>query len=273
MPPTTVVVPVYNAPAALERCLDALARWLPPATPVVIADDASPDPAVAAVLGRPWPDSFAIVRRTLNLGFVANVNRALAGRTGDFLLLNQDAELTSGAYQAILRAAASAPDVASVTPWSNNAEICSWPTFVSVNPRADSADALRAALDATPPQYPELPTAVGFCMWVSGQAWRRIGDFDAATYGRGYGEENDWCCRAAGFGYRHLLVDDAYVFHQGGQSFGPLGLAPNGEALRRLSTRYPDYQNQIAAFIAADPLAPLRQRLLDHYLRQGGQFA
>lgn len=74
-----------------------------------------------------------------------------------------------------------------------------------------------AALDSA--AYPDLPTAVGFCMWIRRAALNMVGDFDQATFGRGYGEENDFCLRIAAHGWRSVLCDNAYVVHQGGVSF------------------------------------------------------
>jgi GT2 family glycosyltransferase len=88
-----------------------------------------------------------------------------------------------------------------------------------------------------------------------------IGHFDQATFGRGYGEENDFCLRAAAHGWRNVLCDDAFVAHRGGASFAPEGHAPGGENLARLNARYPGYNALIAEFILRDPLKPLRERL------------
>jgi GT2 family glycosyltransferase len=92
-----------------------------------------------------------------------------------------------------------------------------------------------------------------------------IGDFDRATFGRGYGEENDFCCRAAGHGWLNVLADDCYVVHAGGGSFAPLGLQPGGENMARLLARYPRYNLEVAEFIAADPLAARRARVSERY--------
>ena len=98
-------------------------------------------------------------------------------------------------------------------------------------------------------------------MFMSQIALRRLGLFDAATFGRGYGEENDWCRRALGFGMRNILCDNAFVAHTGGQSFAATGETPGGENLRRLNARYPNYHDSVARFIETDPLAPDRARL------------
>jgi GT2 family glycosyltransferase len=113
------------------------------------------------------------------------------------------------------------------------------------------------------PNYPEMPTAVGFCMAISFRAIQRVGLFDEETFGRGYGEENDFCQRAEQAGLRNVLCDNAYVIHHGGASFGPLDLKPDEKSMQRLLAKHPDYQRKVMEFIQEDPLAPRRQEILD----------
>jgi GT2 family glycosyltransferase len=267
-PLPTVVVPVYNALDDLDACLASLERTLPAGSAVLLADDASTDPRIEP-MARGWcersPLAARYVRRERNLGFPANCNAAFA-ETGDadVVLLNSDTVATTGWLAQIARCAASDPRIATITPWSNNAEICSFPRFCEDNPVPEFPDAVaEAAAGLNPPEYPELPTAVGFCLFLRRAALAQLGGFDAATFGRGYGEENDFCLRAAAMGWRNVLCDTAYVVHRGGASFGPLGLAPNGDNLARLLARWPDYNERVARFIMADPLRPLRARLQD----------
>ncbi len=263
---TTLVIPVYDAAADLAACLDSLLPTLPADARVLFADDASPDPRVPAVIERfRGRAAFAVEvrRRPQNLGFVGNVNLAFReSAPDDVVILNTDTLATPGWWQRLLACAASDPRIATATPWSNNAEICSYPDFCRAGPLPDDLDTLaEAAASAGPPAYPELPTGVGFCMFVRRAALDVLGDLDQATFGRGYGEENDFCRRAAGHGWRNVLCDDAFVAHRGGASFGPSGHAPGGENLRRLCARYPGYNALVADFILRDPLAPLRARL------------
>ena len=262
----TVIVPVFNALEALDACLASLNRTLPADARVHVADDASTDPRIARLL-EDWkqrtPLDARIVVRERNLGFVGNVNHAFAETAdADVVLFNSDAVATRGWLQRIAACAASDERIATITPWSNNAEICSFPAMCEDNPAPDDPDGVaRACASTGPPEYPELPTGVGFCMYVRRAALHQVGDFDATTFGRGYGEENDFCLRVAGIGWRNVLCDDAYVVHAGNASFGPLGEKPGGEAMRRLLTRWPDYQERVAGFILADPLRPLRERI------------
>lgn len=261
-----VILPVFNALEALDACLASLEHTLPPGSRVWICDDASTDPRVAVLLAD-WARRSALathlVRRERNLGFVANVNRAMAETApADVVLLNSDTVATAGWLARIAACADSDARIATITPWSNNAEICSFPRFIEANPVPDDPDRIaEAAASAGPPSYPDLPTAVGFCMYVRRAAWTQCGGFDAETFGRGYGEENDFSLRVAGMGWRNVLCDTAYVAHSGNASFGPLGQGPGGENLARLTARWPDYNQRIAQFIMADPLRPLRDRL------------
>lgn len=261
-----VIVPVFNALEALDACLGALDRSLPAGARVHLADDASTDPWVPALL-RDWTARTALdvtrVRRESNLGFPGNCNAAFAETRGDVVLLNSDAEPCSDWLQRLAACAASDARIASITPWSNNGEIVSFPNFITPNPMPEDPEAIARAAARVVPTYPELPTAVGFCMFLRRSALEALGGFDAETFGKGYGEENDWCLRTESHGWRHVLCDNAYVVHRGHASFAATGLAPGGENLRRLVARWPGYNERIARFIMDDPLRPARERLAD----------
>lgn len=113
----------------------------------------------------------------------------------------------------------------------------------------------------SPAHYPSLlaPAGVGFCMGVNLAAWRALGPFDAATFGRGYGEETDWCLRAGAAGWRNVLVPDLFVYHADGGSFGSAAkraiVAGN---LRLIHGRWPAYRRQLTAHQRLDPWASRR---------------
>jgi len=262
--PTTVIIPIYNALSALRRCLQSIRRHDDSIAHLLLINDASPDQAIASELAHiaSFRCSHEVLYNPSNLGFVGTVNRGFAHSTGDVLLLNSDTIVTRDWLRAIERCAASDPTIATVTPFSNNAEICSFPEFCRPNPEPrDPERYAMAALKAGAPSYQDLPTAVGFCMWIRRAALDAIGDFDHATFGRGYGEENDFCMRASAHGWRNVISDDAYVVHQGGQSFSAEGISPGGENLQHLLARYPHYNAKVAEYIAADPLATRREAI------------
>lgn len=261
----TVIVPVYNAVDELGECLEALRRTLPGDAKVLLVDDASTDKAVQAIFretAKRGDLHWQLQRNFRNLGYVRTVNRAMAGTHDDVILLNSDTVPVGRWYERLLSCAASDPAIATATPFSNNAEICSFPEFCVNNPPPDDPELIaRAMLEAGSPEYPDIPTAVGFCMYVRRAALNQLGLFDT-RFGLGYGEENDFCMRVRAAGWRNVLCDDAYVVHLGGRSFGPRKLAPKNEsAMARLRARHPDYEDIVAEFIRRDPIAPRREAI------------
>jgi GT2 family glycosyltransferase/glycosyltransferase involved in cell wall biosynthesis len=271
-----IVVPIYNAPDDARRCIESVLAHTTGRFRLVLIDDASTDAGVARLfdaLRARGDGRIALLRNEKNLGFTATANRGMAQSRADVVLLNSDTVVTRGWLAALARCAASDPRIATVTPFSNNAEICSFPRFCEDNPcRTDEeAERVRAALEASAiPSYPDLPTGVGFCMLIRRAAIDALGTFDPA-FGAGYGEENDFCLRAARAGWRNVLADDAFVVHAGGRSFK----GRKGELGRRnmqlLLARYPHYEAMVRDYVAADPLRPLRDAAAWRMRRDGAK--
>lgn len=262
-----IIIPVFNAFELLQACLDSITRTMSPDTRVLLIDDASADPRVRPLL-QSWVNEAKPARQLLvhaeNQGFVATANHGMRVAETDVVLLNSDTEVTTGWLQRLTDCLDSDPLIATATPWSNNGEIVSIPEFCASNPVPDDPEAIASLIKTCgQPTYPDMPTAVGFCMAISLRAIRTIGLFDEMTFGLGYGEENDFCQRAEQAGLRNVLCDDAYVVHHGGASFGPLGLKPDEESMQRLLAKHPGYLEKVMEFIKIDPLAPRRKQILD----------
>ncbi len=98
-------------------------------------------------------------------------------------------------------------------------------------------------------------------MAISRACLDQIGLFDQARFGRGYGEENDFCLRATAAGWRHVAVTDLFVWHRGGTSFGAERDALIAAAQATIETLHPGYAATVGRFIRQDPLAPVRRAL------------
>ena len=167
------------------------------------------------------PQLVAVAQRDATWASPARPTAGCSCRARTSILLNSDTIVTAGWLDAIMHCAATDPRIGTITPFSNNAEICSFPRFCEDNPWPEGADPepMRAALAAVAvPTYPDLPTGVGFCMYIRRALLDDVGVFDLA-FGAGYGEENDLCVRAARAGWRNVLADNAFVVHTGGRSF------------------------------------------------------
>jgi len=209
--PVDIIVPVYRGLEDTRRCIESvLAADNQTPWRLIVINDASPEPEVTAWLREvaPRDPRIVLLENDENLGFVGTVNRGMAlSEQDDVLLLNSDTEVTGNWLDRIRSAAYGDQKIASVTPFSNNATICSYPRFCEDNDLPagwDIArlDALFARVNAG--QVVDVPTGVGFCMYIRRDALRQLGLFDVEHFGKGYGEENDFCIRAYKAGWRNL---------------------------------------------------------------------
>jgi GT2 family glycosyltransferase len=218
MSPVLVIIPAYRGVDATKRCLQSvLTATCVSSLDILVINDASPEPALSAMLDElATVGSIRLICHSENRGFVASCNVGLAqSQDQDVVLLNSDTEVSDGWLDRLLAAAASRENVASVSPFSNNATINSYPCIGKSNSLPDGkTTAEMAALfaDCNRGSTVEVPTAVGFCMLMKAKALKAVGNLDEAAFGRGYGEENDWCLRASAMGYVHLLCADAFVY-------------------------------------------------------------
>jgi GT2 family glycosyltransferase/glycosyltransferase involved in cell wall biosynthesis len=275
--PIDIVVPVYNAVADLARCVEAVLAHSSGDWRLVLIDDGSTDPALRGYFNKleaKRSPQLVLAANQRNLGFTLTANRGMReARPGaDVVLLNSDTVVTRGWLAALSRCAASDPRIGTITPFSNNAEICSLPRFCVNNvwPRgADPGPLVDALARAAVPTYPDLPTGVGFCLYVRRALIDAIGVFDPA-FGLGYGEENDYCMRAAAAGFRNVLCEDAFVLHLGGSSFGDKRADLSARNTVLLLEKHPGYEELVHGYIAADPLRPLRAlALAQHHVLTG----
>lgn len=219
-----VIIPIYNAYDDLQLCIESIQKYVDLSLDrVILINDCSPDERI-----RPYvdlltkQDGFEGMHNERNLGFSGSVNRGMSYSDRDVILLNSDTIVTAGWIDKIVRCADSDISIATVTPLSNSATICSIPNYCQDNPIPDgfTIDQYAEVVErASLRQYPEISVAVGFCMFIKRQVIRRIGMFDAETYERGYGEENDFCWLANQLGYIHVLCDDTFIYHKGTISF------------------------------------------------------
>ncbi|MDH4017053.1 MAG: glycosyltransferase, partial [Actinomycetota bacterium] len=261
-----VVIPVHGDREGTLDCIASVrrSRSLTPIE-IVVIDDATPDAELAAELDRlAEAGEITLLRNDHNLGFPATANRGMALHPErDVVLLNADTRVNGDWVDRLRAAAHSDWNVATATPFSNNAEICSYPRVCEVGTYPSVSDQTR--IDTTLARVNAgrtltIPTAVGFCMYVRRDALRLVGPFDALRFERGYGEENDLCMRLRARGLRNVLAADVYVAHAGGASFGEEKQALVERGLERLAELYPDYQDEVTSFISDDPMKSLRVR-------------
>lgn len=275
----TIIMPIYNAFDVLQEALDRVRLHTHIQCRLILIEDCSTDSRVRPYL-RKWIGTIAnsdhldieLIENEQNLGFIGAVNRGLRHTMtrdpGDaVILLNSDALVPEHWAARIVAPIIADDGVASVTPFSNDAELLTIPTLSRphdlVPGVADRIDLMARQLSTTLTMLEEaaMPTGVGFCMALNPNFLNLVPEFDTA-FGAGYGEEVDWCQKIVRVGGRHVACSNLFVEHRGGASFGSeekqrLLLKNSAE----ISRRYPHFDQQVQDFIAADPLLTHRLAL------------
>jgi GT2 family glycosyltransferase len=260
-----IIIPVYDGYAETIACLrSVLAARNDSPHEIIVIYDAGPNQELFEYLdGVASRGLITLLLNRVNVGFVATVNKGMALHLDrDVVLLNSDTEVADHWLDRMVACAESDRRIATVTPFSNNAEICSFPRFCQANPLPAGWDTSR--LDAifaesVTPAAIDVPTGVGFCMFIARRALEDVGYFNEKLFGRGYGEENDFCRRLAARRWRNVMCTNVFVAHHGGVSFGAEKAERVANAMTALDRLYPDYHRLVHEFIRAD--APAIYRL------------
>ena len=263
--PPAIIIPVYNAPAEVDACLQSLLHNHHNCR-IMVIDDASPDPEISKLLARYHGISpIEIYRNEENLGYTRTINRGirLAGRA-DVVFLNSDTKVTPGWLRNLRIAVYSAERIGTATPFSNNAGAFSAPVFGQENqlPKwLTLNEYARAITQSANRVYPKMPTGNGFCLYVRRDCLDETGVLDAEAFPRGYGEENDFCMRAGRLGWMHVIDDATIIYHVRSASFGDAknNLMAQGRAV--IDARYPEYGQEIEKFTSCDRIHEARERI------------
>lgn len=219
-----VLIPVYNALPQTARCIQSVLKYSTVPYRLVLINDGS-DWATTAYLREiaAVHSHVILLENEKNIGFLGTVNRALAYglNTKELeipkfkLILNSDTIVSKGWLEAFDRCFSSDERIGLATAVSNNAENISVQIPEGHNVHTMAEAAAKTVLE---PRYPDVTTAVGFCMAVRSNLLSEVGLFDEA-FAPGYGEESDYHFKVLCKGYRSVVVSDCFVYHENHASF------------------------------------------------------
>jgi N-acetylglucosaminyl-diphospho-decaprenol L-rhamnosyltransferase len=235
----SVVIVTYRNRSEIAECLRAVEQAVSPVPmEVIVVDNASGDGTAAAA--RAAMPGARVVERTVNDGFAGGCRVGAAVAAGQWLLfLNPDAMIAPQAIEALLGCASRYPRAGIIggrfvhadgsvdprswwgrpSPWS---ALCFALGFTSLlhgsavfdpeSPRPWAAD---------PHQARVVPVVTGALMLVRRELWDNLGGFDPMFFM--YGEDADFCLRAAAQGWRPMVTANAVCVHEGGKSSTSIG--------------------------------------------------
>ncbi|CAI3930448.1 glycosyltransferase [Commensalibacter papalotli (ex Botero et al. 2024)] len=261
-----VIIPVYKGFYETIACVESVLKTLPKEFVIQLVNDCSPDIELIEWLElKVNHESIFLIHHLENLGFPGAVNTGIQAWPGyDVILLNSDTLVAKGWADCLHKAAYSEENIGTVTPFSNDASIFSYPYHDKVNPipSLKSVQNLMRYMQKTHQDMViNVPTAHGFCMFIRHDCLSQTGLFRENLFAQGYGEENDFCMRAQHLGWRHVLAAGCFVGHKGGVSFQNSKQALLKRNLGILNKLYPDYDEMVMDYIDKDFLRSVRRKV------------
>ena len=261
-----ILIPIYNAYDFTKKCIASVYENTDVSFNLFLINDRSSDERIKILLDevsnmeRPtFMRDLKILNNEKNLGFIGTVNHGFDVSKNDVVILNTDTEVPPNWLSRLIKPMLDDEKIASVTPFSNSAEICSFPNFCQNNdlPEGLTVSEVDKIFSRYGDSRPcEIPTGVGFCMLMRRECIEKCGKFDK-VFGAGYGEENDWCQRTLAQGYKHVHVRNLFVWHKHGASFAERTDKSKQQRLKEnlaiLAERYPEYHQNVAKYIQQDP--------------------
>lgn len=227
-----IIVPVFNALEDVKDCLKSLSVHTDGFDVRVIVVNDGSDTVTSKWLrsyskGNPL---FTLIEHSGNRGYTCAVNTGLKASTAPYVITqNSDTIVTEGWLRGLVRCMKSDAKLGIVGPLSNAATWQNVPNLrdesgsFAVNSLPSDLDAngmSRIVAAASERIYPRLPFVNGFCLMIRRTVIDAIGYMDEENFPIGYGEENDYCIRAADSGFELAIADDVFVFHAKSKSFG-----------------------------------------------------
>ncbi|MCJ2010419.1 glycosyltransferase [Methylobacterium sp. J-092] len=267
-----VIMPVYQGyNETLDAIYSILCAQQKTKYHLIVIQDNSPDLTLIDDLrSLSIKCQFSLVENESNEGFVSTVNKGFSISSGrDVVIINSDTVVYGDWLDRLRYHTLKQNNVGTVTPFSNNATVFSYPdptqnNVLAIELSSHELDSLTRS--ANWQNSVEVLTGVGFCMYITANALKKVGDFDVESFGKGYGEENDFCMRVKQVGMTNLHALDVFVYHKGQVSFGNFTAGLMSEGSQKLNCKHPNYDYELARWVKADPARNARRRLDAHRL-------
>lgn len=226
----SIIIVNLNASDLLLQCLKSIQAANPRCSfEIIVVDNGSSDESIARVENE-FPEVI-LIKNEKNLGFARANNQGLAiGKARYFLLLNSDTVVKAGAFDTLVEAADSHPELGVIGPRLLNLDGTlqkSWSSFPSfLSELLGRNFRIRKPIPDFPQAY-EVDWILGACMLVRSEVVREVGMMDPEYFF--YSEETDWCYRIKKGNWRIWYLENAEVYHLGGGSTsrGSLGQLVN----------------------------------------------
>lgn len=240
-PPSVIVLGYNRFRETTERCLASLAEdpdfgsW-----DVVLVDNGSDaNNCDAFVQAQIRYQAVRLLRLEQNAGFPGGMNAGLRGVHGDpIFLVSSDVLIPSGTIGRLLAALDSHSRAGLISPVTNAAGNEQRILIELQQPESVALEQGRVFAEAGEGECVSAYRLDFCCVGLRRKVYETIGGFDE-TFSPGYYEDFDYSLMAREVGFELLVAENAFVYHEGGGTFGKVS-AENQTLIARNKQRFLD---------------------------------
>ncbi|MFT7462475.1 MAG: GT2 family glycosyltransferase/glycosyltransferase involved in cell wall biosynthesis [Pseudohongiellaceae bacterium] len=222
-PGASVIIITYNGLDFTRRCVESILEHDDGCEiEIIFVDNDSHDetPSYLRKFCKGRDDADAVLNKD-NRGFAAAVNQGMErARFENIVVMNNDTVVAPGWLSSMVRHVERDPSIGIIGPMTNNigneARI-----EMNYTDAADMGSEVRAHLLAHQGRRFELSVTAFFCVLIPRATYTALGGLDE-IFGRGFFEDDDYCCRVREIGLKVVVAEDAFVHHELSASFGKL---------------------------------------------------
>lgn len=239
----SIVIPCYNGAELTRACIASLLEQDLPPTEILIVDNGSSDET--AQLGE-LDATVRVIGLASNRGFAGGVNAGLREAIGDTaLILNNDTQASPNLLRELHQVLCSDSNIGACAPLSNHVKGEAHLAIGQFGKQPEQRVELTAELQNSATALQDTDTLAGLCLLLRKSTLHEIGWFDE-RFGHGNFEDDDFCLRLRLRGYRLVIAQRAFLFHEGHATFHSMGLNLKEEMARRLTQFHDKWQRHPA---------------------------
>lgn len=225
---TDIIICIHNALGDVKECLNSVLECTKQPYSLILLNDGSDEETTHFLDDFSNQKNATLITNSSGRGYTFAANQGLRESTGDYVvLLNSDTEVTPFWLERMIECAEMDEKIGIVGPLSNTA---SWQSIPKLNESDDWAenplpkdlsltDMSKLINNYSPKFFPSMTFLNGFCLLIKRELIMDIGYFDEEIFGRGYGEEDDYCIRARQNGWKLVVADHVYILHKQSRSY------------------------------------------------------
>jgi GT2 family glycosyltransferase len=209
-----IAIPVWNKKELTEKCVNSILLNTDFPYRIVLIDNASQQPTQEFLefISSKYPDKIKLIVNKENLGNTTAGVQGMKYSNAEYVcILDNDTIVCKGWLSEMIKIAQLSDKIGIVNPNSNSLGLHK-PEGMSLE------DFSSELLNKNTGKFVEIGAAVGFCYLVKRKVINEIGCWDQ-RFSPGYFEDTEYSMRAKKYGYKSVIAQGSYIYHDEHASF------------------------------------------------------